>query len=78
VEPAGLQPALNRLVTSTTTSVDVFEFECGWCFVRASGTENVVRVYAEAKTRAEADRLATQTARLVHEYCGGEGPLSAM
>jgi phosphoacetylglucosamine mutase len=29
VEPAGLQPALNRLVTSTTTSVDVFEFECG-------------------------------------------------
>jgi phosphoacetylglucosamine mutase len=46
LEPAGLQPALDRLLTK--------ELKGGRCFVRASGTENVVRVYAEAKTRAQA------------------------
>ncbi|CAN0126952.1 unnamed protein product, partial [Heterosigma akashiwo] len=30
----------------------------GRCFVRPSGTENVVRVYAEAETQRAADALA--------------------
>jgi phosphoacetylglucosamine mutase len=47
----------------------------GRAFVRASGTEHVVRVYAEAATRDHADTLATQVAQLVHDHCGGVGPL---
>lgn len=41
------------------------------CFVRPSGTENVVRVYAEAATTAQANALATQAASLVHTLCAG-------
>ena len=41
------------------------------CFVRPSGTENVVRVYAEAPTTAQADALATEAAALVHKICAG-------
>ena len=43
------------------------------CFVRPSGTENVVRVYAEAQTPQQADELATQAAKLVHTICHGVG-----
>uniref|UniRef100_A0A7S1D7P3 Alpha-D-phosphohexomutase C-terminal domain-containing protein n=1 Tax=Cyclophora tenuis TaxID=216820 RepID=A0A7S1D7P3_CYCTE len=43
------------------------------CFVRPSGTENVVRVYAEAATSAETDALATKAASLVHSICAGIG-----
>jgi phosphoacetylglucosamine mutase len=45
----------------------------GRCFVRPSGTENVVRVYAEAKTNRDADALASKAAQLVHSICGGVG-----
>lgn len=43
----------------------------GRCFVRPSGTENVVRVYAEAATSQDADALASKAAQLVHCLCGG-------
>jgi len=43
------------------------------CFVRPSGTENAVRVYAEASTQADADGLASEAAALVHGLCGGVG-----
>jgi phosphomannomutase len=33
-------------------------------FVRASGTEDAVRVYAEAATQAAADRLAARVAQV--------------
>lgn len=45
----------------------------GRCFVRPSGTENVVRVYAEAKASRDADTLASKTAQLVHTLCNGVG-----
>ena len=45
----------------------------GRCFVRPSGTEDVVRVYAEAATQADADALALKTAQAVHELAGGVG-----
>jgi len=45
----------------------------GRCFVRPSGTENVVRVYAESKTSQDADALASKAAQLVHSLCGGVG-----
>lgn len=42
---------------------------------RPSGTEDVVRVYAEAETRAEADQLAYEVAIKVYEFAQGVGPL---
>jgi phosphoacetylglucosamine mutase len=69
LHPATLQPALDQAMASVPN---------GRAFVRASGTKNVVRVYAEAATRDQADKLATQVAKLVHELCGGVGPSSAI
>lgn len=40
----------------------------GRAFARASGTEDAVRVYAEAHSRIEADNLATNVAKVVQEY----------
>ncbi|CAB9497693.1 Phosphoacetylglucosamine mutase [Seminavis robusta] len=45
----------------------------GRCFVRASGTEDVVRVYAEAETRDAADQLSAKAEYIVHTLCGGVG-----
>ena len=41
--------------------------------MRPSGTEDVVRVYAEAATQQAADKLAAQVARHVHELAAGVG-----
>ena len=38
--------------------------------MRASGTEDVVRVYAEAQTREQADELAQKVADLVRDTVG--------
>jgi len=62
--PASLQPALDALMV---------RFPQGRCFVRPSGTEDVVRVYAEAETQAQADELALLTAQAAHEHAGGKG-----
>ncbi|KAK4962156.1 Phosphoacetylglucosamine Mutase [Elasticomyces elasticus] len=43
----------------------VGKYKEGRSFVRASGTEEAVRVYAEASTRGEADDLANNVANLV-------------
>jgi phosphoacetylglucosamine mutase len=42
-------------------------------FVRPSGTEDVVRVYAEASTQKDADNLAFQVSLLVYDLCNGAG-----
>jgi phosphoacetylglucosamine mutase len=42
----------------------------GRCFVRPSGTEDVVRVYAEASTQEAADTLANSVAKLVDQFLG--------
>jgi phosphomannomutase len=39
----------------------------------ASGTEDAVRVYAEAATRTETDYLAMAVAQLVYDRGGGVG-----
>ena len=54
--PAGLQAQLDALIG---------KYKSGRSFVRASGTEDAVRVYAEASTRSEADDLATKVTSLV-------------
>jgi phosphoacetylglucosamine mutase len=48
--------------------------DAGRCFVRPSGTEDAVRVYAEAATQQLADQLALDAARAVHALAGGSGP----
>lgn len=42
------------------------------CFVRPSGTENIVRVYAEAETQEKADSLAQAVASAVTEFVDGD------
>lgn len=43
------------------------------CFVRPSGTEDVVRIYAEAATREDADNLCLKAMQAVHDLAGGVG-----
>jgi len=59
VEPKGLQERIDGLMV---------KYMEGRAFVRASGTEEAVRVYAEAGTRSEADELAFKVAELLAGY----------
>lgn len=54
--PVGLQDKIDEIVK---------KFQQGRSFVRASGTEDAVRVYAEASSRAEADQLSHEISELV-------------
>ncbi|KAI9792767.1 MAG: Phosphoacetylglucosamine Mutase [Peltula sp. TS41687] len=54
--PRDIQPQLDALVA---------KYKQGRSFVRASGTEDAVRIYAEAATRGEADDLANKASLLV-------------
>jgi phosphoacetylglucosamine mutase len=62
--PPGLQSAINETVAKYTD---------GRSFVRPSGTEDVVRVYAEADSQSSADKLANEVAVLVYRMAGGIG-----
>ncbi|KAF8609327.1 phosphoacetylglucosamine mutase [Ceratobasidium sp. AG-I] len=57
--PVGLQKVIDDTVR---------KYESGRSFVRPSGTEDVVRVYAECSNMAQVDELANKVARLVLEY----------
>lgn len=45
----------------------VGKYKSGRAFARASGTEDAVRVYAEAATRGEADELAKFVSNVIHD-----------
>ncbi|KAG8237821.1 hypothetical protein J437_LFUL002430, partial [Ladona fulva] len=62
--PAGLQEEIDKIVET---------YNSGRSFVRASGTEDVVRVYAEADSQENADELAAKVAVKVHMMAGGVG-----
>ncbi|XP_072027249.1 phosphoacetylglucosamine mutase-like [Amphiura filiformis] len=62
--PAGLQSAIDELVA---------QYNKARSFVRPSGTEDVVRVYAEADTQIAADELAAKVGVKVHELAQGVG-----
>ncbi|XP_060528456.1 phosphoacetylglucosamine mutase [Cylas formicarius] len=64
VTPEGLQNEIDGLVA---------KYRSARAFVRPSGTENIVRVYAEAATREETDKLAAEVARKVYDMAGGCG-----
>lgn len=59
VEPAGLQDKIDELVS---------KYPNGRSFVRASGTEDAVRVYAEADTKEHCLELADSVADLVKQF----------
>ncbi|GAA5898763.1 phosphoacetylglucosamine mutase PCM1 [Sporobolomyces salmoneus] len=61
VKPEGLQAKVDEAVG---------EVEKGRSFVRPSGTEDCVRVYAEAATREKADALAQKVAGIVFDLAG--------
>lgn len=64
VSPAGLQDAIDTLVK---------KYRLARSFVRPSGTEDVVRVYAEADTQESADALAHEVSLAVYSLAGGVG-----
>ena len=49
------------------------KYELGRAFVRPSGTEDAVRIYAEAKTQEAADELAVEVAMTLYDHAGGVG-----
>ncbi|KLO17033.1 phosphoacetylglucosamine mutase [Schizopora paradoxa] len=63
VSPVGLQEKVDELVR---------KYDGGRSFVRPSGTEDVVRVYAEATSRPQTDELALKVAQLVYDFTGGD------
>uniref|UniRef100_A0A8C3WGU5 Phosphoacetylglucosamine mutase n=1 Tax=Catagonus wagneri TaxID=51154 RepID=A0A8C3WGU5_9CETA len=64
VKPPGLQEAINDLVR---------KYKLSRAFVRPSGTEDVVRVYAEADSQENADSLAYEVSLAVFQQAGGVG-----
>ncbi|XP_028996313.1 phosphoacetylglucosamine mutase isoform X2 [Betta splendens] len=64
VRPAGLQETIDSLVK---------KYRQARSFVRPSGTEDVVRVYAEAETQESADALAHEVSLAVYRLAGGVG-----
>jgi phosphoacetylglucosamine mutase len=67
ITPPTVQPALDQAVSSVSAT--------GRAFVRPSGTEDVVRIYAEASTQESADQLALIAANIVYRECHGIGDL---
>lgn len=60
VSPPALQEALDQAMAQ--------QGAMSRCFVRPSGTENVVRIYAEASTRADANALAAAAAEALAKF----------
>ena len=59
VEPAGIQEDIDKAVK---------KFKDGRSFARASGTEDAMRVYAEAATKSEVEALAVKITEIVKLY----------
>lgn len=56
VEPAGMQDKIDAIVA---------KYKQGRSFVRASGTEDAVRVYAEAETKEDTDAISEAVGKLL-------------
>lgn len=65
VTPAGLQEEIDKVVS---------RYSKGRSFVRPSGTEDIVRVYAECEHESDLTRLIIDVASLVYKLAGGVGP----
>lgn len=69
IQPPALQHDLDEAMKSIPS---------GRCFVRPSGTEDYVRIYAEAETQSDADRLALLCIQAIQTHIGitGDVPTS--
>ncbi|KAI7958122.1 hypothetical protein MJO29_006339 [Puccinia striiformis f. sp. tritici] len=66
VKPDEMQLKINQIVSA---------YPSARSFVRPSGTEDCVRVYAEAATKEATDELAFKVAGMVFDFCGkGDKP----
>ena len=74
VAPATIQPAIDKVVEHVPKgrSFVRWRMERG-LRDRPSGTENVVRVYAEAETMEEALQVSKAVERIVYDYANGVG-----
>lgn len=63
--PAGLQERIDEIVAKYGQK--------SRSFVRPSGTEDVVRIYAESTTQERADSLAKEVANVVYDMANGVG-----
>ncbi|KAK8527481.1 hypothetical protein V6N13_085313 [Hibiscus sabdariffa] len=61
VSPPGIQEAIDA---------ETAKYSKGRCFIRPSGTEDVIRVYAEASTQESANSLAGSVAKIVDRFLG--------
>lgn len=59
IEPKGLQNKLNDIIK---------QFPQGRSFIRPSGTENVVRIYAEAATQEDTEKLSNLVEDLLKDF----------
>lgn len=66
-KPASLQQSISDTVAQLSKG------HISRVFVRPSGTEDVVRVYAESEKEDVANAVALQVARLVYDQVGGVG-----
>ena len=65
VTPIGLQKEIDKVVS---------RYNKGRSFLRPSGTEDVVRVYAECENENDLKKLIVDVASLVYKLAGGVGP----
>nr|XP_027100860.1 phosphoacetylglucosamine mutase-like isoform X1 [Coffea arabica]XP_027100861.1 phosphoacetylglucosamine mutase-like isoform X2 [Coffea arabica] len=61
VKPSGIQEAINA---------EIAKYHKGRCFIRPSGTEDVVRVYAEASTQEAADGASLFSGEIGDQFLG--------
>jgi|EP00970_Alexandrium_tamarense_P014093 phosphoacetylglucosamine mutase len=71
--PAALQKALQSAMDAMALEENTSSGPKPRCFVRPSGTEDAVRVYAEANSQSGADSLASEAMMLIYKLCGGVG-----
>ncbi|XP_043276226.1 phosphoacetylglucosamine mutase isoform X2 [Venturia canescens] len=64
VTPRGLQEKIDELVAL---------YPKGRSFVRPSGTEDIVRVYAECENTVDVEKLVAQVSRVVYQMANGIG-----
>lgn len=63
-----LEPGIQKEIDQVVMSFK------GRGFVRPSGTEDLVRVFAECSQEAQCDKLALNIAQIVYDNCDGIGP----
>lgn len=65
ITPEGLQHGIDKIVS---------QYKRGRSFVRPSGTEDIVRIYAECENTCDLNKLIAEVATLVYKKAGGVGP----